>query len=138
MAQTLKDIMTTNPATCPGTATITEVAKLMRDRDIGDVIVLDGDRITGIATDRDIVIRAVAEGNDGTTTIAQVCSGDVVTLSPGDDVSKAVQVMRDKAVRRLPVVEGGRPVGIVSLGDLAIDRDNASALADISAAPGNK
>jgi CBS domain-containing protein len=66
-----------------------------------------------------------------------VCSGDVVTLSPSDTVGDAVQIMREKAVRRVPVVEGDKPVGIVSIGDLAIERDARSALADISAAEGN-
>ena len=137
MAQTLKDIMTANPATCPTTATLTEVAKVMKDRDIGDVIVVDGDQIAGIVTDRDIVVRAVAEGRDGQTTVADVCSSNVVTLSPDDDLKKAAKLMRESDVRRLPVTEGGKPVGIVSLGDLAVERNEGSTLADISAAPGN-
>ena len=135
MPQTLKDIMTTNPVTCPTDAQITDVARLMKERDIGNVIVLEGDTVAGIVTDRDIVIRAIAEGRDGQTTIGEITTRDIVTLSPDDDVKKAVEVMRQQAVRRLPVVEQGRAVGIVSLGDLAIERDSDSALADISAAP---
>ena len=138
MAQRVKDIMTPNPVSCPTDATITDVAKLMKDRDIGDVIVLDGQTITGIATDRDIVVRALAEGRDGKTTIGEITSRDVVTMTPEDDVKKAVETMRSHSIRRLPVCEGGRPVGIVSIGDLAMERDQKSALADISAAPGNK
>jgi CBS domain-containing protein len=131
---TLKDIMTANPVTCTSDATIQDVARLMDERDIGDVIIMDGETISGIVTDRDIVVRGLAKGLDGTAQVVEVCTGDVVTLSPEDDVTKAAEVMAQQAIRRLPVVESGRPVGIVSLGDLAIDRDPDSALADISAA----
>jgi CBS domain-containing protein len=129
--------MTPNPVTCPADATVADVARLMKERDIGDVLVADGDTITGIATDRDIVVRAVAEGRDGNTPIAEIASQDVVTLAPDDDMTEAVETMRSRSIRRLPVCEGGKPVGIVSLGDLAMERDDKSALAHISAAPGN-
>lgn len=136
--QTLKDIMTPNPVTCPPDATLADVARLMKERDIGAVIVQDGERVTGIATDRDIVVRGLAEGRDAQATLGDIVSTDLVTLSPDDDVQKAVEAMRTKAVRRLPVVENGKAVGIVSIGDLALDRDPDSALADISAsAPNN-
>ena len=135
MPQTLKDIMTTNPVTCPTDAKIADVARLMKDRDIGNVIVLEGETVTGIVTDRDIVVRGIAEGRDGQSAIGEITTRDLVTLAPDDDVKKAVEVMRTQAIRRLPVVEKGRAVGIVSLGDLAIERDSDSALADISAAP---
>jgi CBS domain-containing protein len=137
MAQTLKDIMTPNPVTCPRDATFTDVARMMKERDIGAVIVQDGERVSGIVTDRDLVVRGLAEGRDTKTTVGDITSTDIVTLSPDDDVSKAVEMMRSRAVRRLPVVEKGRPVGIVSIGDLAVDRDPDSALADISAAEPN-
>jgi CBS domain-containing protein len=110
----------------------------MRDKDIGDVIVTDGDRIAGIATDRDIVVRAVADGkNPSQTTLRDVATMDPTTVSPTDSVDDAIRIMREKAVRRLPVCENGRPVGIVSLGDLAMERDQKSVLADVSAAPPN-
>lgn len=137
MAKTLKDLMTPSPVTCPTDATIGEVAKIMKDRDIGDVLVMEGDTVTGIATDRDIVVRGLAEGKDASAPVAEVCTTDLVALSPDDDVKTAVQTMRERAVRRLPVLDNGRPVGIVSLGDLAMERDEDSALADISAAPPN-
>jgi CBS domain-containing protein len=106
---------------------------------MGDVLVADGDRLRGIVTDRDIVVRAVAEARDlATTPISELCSGELTTLSPTDTVGDAVRVMRDKAVRRVPVVEGSRPVGIVALGDLAIVRDERSALAGISVAKPNR
>lgn len=135
---TLKDIMTANPVTCTSDATIQDVARLMDERDIGDVIIMDGEAISGIVTDRDIVIRGLAKGMDTSTRVVEVCTGDVITLSPQDDVTKAAEVMAKQAIRRLPVVESGKPVGIVTLGDLAMDRDPDSALADISAAPADE
>jgi CBS domain-containing protein len=112
----------------------------MRERDIGDVIVLDDTnaRVCGIVTDRDIVVRALAEERDPReTTIASICSQDLTTIEPTDSVDTAVKLMRGKAVRRLPVMEGGKAVGIVSIGDLAEKFDQRSALADISSAAPN-
>ena len=89
-------------------------------------------------TDRDVVIRVIAEGRDpATTKVADVCSTDVATVSPETPIATALGLMRDKAIRRIPVVEDGQPVGIVSLGDLAERQDPKSALADISSAPPN-
>jgi CBS domain-containing protein len=91
--------------------------------------------VFGILTDRDIVIRGVAVGRSpGETTAGEVCTPNPTVLSPGDEVGRAVALMRKKAIRRLPVVQNHVLVGVVSLGDLAIERDRASALADISAA----
>ncbi|HVF73996.1 MAG TPA: CBS domain-containing protein [Acidimicrobiales bacterium] len=139
MAQTLKDLMTPNPLTVSADTTVAEAARYMRDESIGDVIVTDGDTVRGIVTDRDIVIRAVADGLDtGSTTVGEICSTELATLSPDAGVDEAVTLMRERALRRLPVVENGKPVGIVSIGDLAMERDEDSALADISAAPPNE
>jgi CBS domain-containing protein len=131
--------MTRNPVTVPADATIVDAARLMRDRDIGPLIVVDSDRVQGIVTDRDIVVRAVADGRDpSSVTIGEVCSEDVETISPDEPISDAVRRMEQRDVRRLPVVEGGRPVGIVSMGDLAVEGDlPSSSLADISAATPN-
>jgi CBS domain-containing protein len=138
MPQSIREVMTKDPLTLSDDATLTEAAKSMRDEEIGDVIVLSGGQVTGIVTDRDIVIRAVADGHDPqSTTIGQVASRDLTTLSPDETVEDAIRLIRDNAVRRLPVVEGNRPVGIVSLGDLAEEKDPKSALADISRAPAN-
>lgn len=111
----------------------------MRDQDIGDVIVLDDSQeLFGVVTDRDLAVRLIAEGRDPAgVTIGEVCSRDLQTLSVDDSVGDAVRLMSEKAIRRLPVIEDGRPVGIVSLGDLAATQDPESALADISAAPPN-
>jgi CBS domain-containing protein len=139
MAEYLRDIMTQKPLTLQTSDTITAAARTMRDGNIGDVVVLENGQVRGILTDRDIVVRALAAGLDPSrTTVGEVCSRELTTLSPMDSIAEAVSVMRDKAIRRLPVVEDGRPVGIVSLGDLAVERDPDSALGGISAAPPNR
>jgi CBS domain-containing protein len=138
MAQTVREIMTENPVTLPRSASISEAAKRMRDDDIGDVIVMDDGDMCGLVTDRDIVVRAVAEGADPQfTKVDEICTHELVTVGPDDSLQQTVQLMRERAVRRVPVVDGGRPVGIVSLGDLAIELDERSGLADISAAESN-
>ena len=139
MAERIGDVMTTNPQTLPESTTVREAAEAMRANDIGDVVVVDDNgKLSGILTDRDIVVRVVAEGRDPRATrIGDIASRDLTAVSPDDPVDRAVQLMRDKAIRRLPAVDKGKPVGIVSIGDLALDRDPGSALADISAAPPN-
>jgi CBS domain-containing protein len=133
MARTVQEIMTHDPRTVDADDSVIDAARQMRDGDVGDVIVTRGGQVTGIVTDRDIVIRAVAEGRaQESTPVSEVTSGDVRALEPTQSVDEAVQAMREHDIRRLPVVEGGRPVGIVSLGDLAVERDPDSALADIS------
>jgi CBS domain-containing protein len=138
MAQQMRELMTPNPVALPGTASVHEAARAMRDAEIGDVMVIEHNQVCGIVTDRDIVVRTVAEAQDpATTTLADICSHAVVTVSPTDSVEEAVRLMRTHAIRRVPVVEGGQPVGIVSLGDLAVERDPDSALGEISSAPPN-
>lgn len=138
MPETIREVMTPSPRTLDIRATVQEAARTMLDDDIGDVIICDGGTICGIVTDRDITVRAVAQGRDpAVTSVGDICSAEVATLSPDDSVDDAVRLIRDKAVRRVPVVEGGKPVGIVSIGDLAIDLDSRSALAEVSAAPPN-
>ncbi len=138
MANSVREVMTASPLTMSGNETLVAAARQMRDADVGNVIVSEGDSVRGIVTDRDIVVRAVAEELDPrTTTLADVCTHDVVTLNADDPIEQAVQTMRTHAVRRLPVTEGGKVVGVVSLGDLAVERDSDSALADISAAEPN-
>jgi CBS domain-containing protein len=138
MAQTVRDVMTTDPITLPKTAPVGEAARLMKEQDIGDVIVLDDGNVCGIVTDRDLVVRTLAEGRDpDATKVGEVCSSDPVTLPPDAEVSDAVKIMRQNALRRLPITDDGRPVGVVSLGDLAVEQDPNSALADISEAPPN-
>jgi CBS domain-containing protein len=139
MADRIRDVMTPNPKTLAASATAHEAAETMRANDIGDVVAIDSQgAIVGIVTDRDIVVRVVAEGRDpGATRIEDIASGEVTVVSPDDPVELAVELMRVRALRRLPVVKHGKIVGIVSIGDLALARDPASALADISDAPPN-
>jgi CBS domain-containing protein len=138
MAQSIRDVMSANPITMPVASTVSEAARTMREANIGDIIVLEGDQLYGIVTDRDIVVRTVAEGRDPeTATLGDICSREMTTLSPTDIVEDAVRLMRDKAIRRVPVIENGTPIGIVSLGDLAVSQDPHSTLGHISAAPPN-
>jgi CBS domain-containing protein len=139
MASFVRDVMTTDPRTLDGDASATEAARLMQQYDIGDVIVLDGARIRGIVTDRDIVVRAVAQGKEpALVRLASICSDDVTSVTPDDSIDTAVALMRERALRRIPVVEDGRPVGIVTMGDVALLREPTSALGEVSAAPPNR
>jgi CBS domain-containing protein len=136
-AKNVRDVMTKNPVSVPPDAMVFDAAKTMSEKDIGDVLVQDNGKVC-IVTDRDVVVRVIAKGRDPKTTpVRDVCSTNVETVSPDTPIATAVGLMRDKAIRRLPVVEDGKPVGIVSLGDLAERQDPNSALADISAAPPN-
>src|SRR4029434_2003747 len=134
--KTVQDVMTRHPITLPPSTSLVDAAKTMRDMAIGVVIVADGDRLLGIVTDRDIVVRGLADGCDPhTTTLTDVSSRELTTVSPDEPIETAVRLIREHAIRRLLVVSDGRVVGIVTLGDLALDRDPHSALADVSAAP---
>jgi CBS domain-containing protein len=139
MNDNIRDVMTDTPCALNAAASVAVAARAMRENDIGDIIVLDGDRLFGILTDRDIVVRVLAEDKDPTTTaVGEICSRALTTVQSTDSVGSAVRLMREKALRRLPVVDdNGAVVGIVSLGDVAVERDRRSALADISAAPPN-
>lgn len=140
MAHKVREVMARDLVTVSDADSVTDAAKAMRAGDVGDVLVLTGEgELCGLVTDRDIAVRAVAEGRDSTSTsVQEICSRDVTSVSPDDDLASAARTMRERAVRRLPVVEGGKPVGVVSIGDLAIEEDPGSALADISAARGNR
>lgn len=139
MPERIAEVMTPDPVAMTDDATLHAAAVAMRDRDIGDVVVTKPDgNVCGIITDRDIVIRAIAEGVDPfSATLKDVCSEDLVTVRPDDAVATAVRTMEEHAIRRLPVMDNGTLVGIVSIGDLAVERDPDSALGEISAAPPN-
>lgn len=134
----IQDVMTTDLATCPGTATISDAARVMRDRDIGNVLVTgDGGRLAGIVTDRDLVVRCLADGASIDATLDQVCSGDIAALGPDSTIEDAISLMRDRSLRRIPVMDGETAIGIVTIGDLAVEREPDSVLGDISAAEPN-
>ena len=133
-----REIMTKSVRTATQDMTLRDVAAMMRDGDMGAVPVVADGKLIGIVTDRDIVVRAIAEGKDPKSTkLGEICSGDVVSVSPDQSVDEATELMRDKAVRRVPVIDKGRLIGIVSLGDLAKEKDEGKALAEISSAPPN-
>ena len=139
MPDRISDVMTADPVAMTNDATLADAAVAMRDRDIGDVVVTKSDgTVCGVVTDRDIVVRAVAEGTDPSAkTLEDVCSHDVVTIGPDEPIGAAVKAMEKHAIRRLPVMDNGTLVGIVSIGDLAVKRDPKSALGEISSAPPN-
>ncbi|GAA1522686.1 CBS domain-containing protein [Streptomyces albidochromogenes] len=135
MDRKVREVMTAAPVTVGPQTSVAEVARVMRDEGIGAVLVAEGDELRGLVTDRDLAVRIVArEGDIADYSAADACSDELITVSLDDDLDLAVSLMRRHAVRRLPVVEDGLPVGIVSLGDLAVAGDTDSALADISAA----
>jgi CBS domain-containing protein len=138
MAQLVRELMAEPVVTVTSDATLTDAARMMRDADIGDVIVVKKTKPVGVLTDRDIVVRGVAENRSpGTVTAGEVCSTDLVSVAPDAEISQAIALMRRAAVRRLPVTEMGELVGVLSLGELAIERDETSVLADISSAEPN-
>ena len=138
MARTVNEVMTADPRTVAKGDPVADVARHMRDGDVGAVIVVDEGAVSGIVTDRDIVVRALAEGRDvSSTTAGEIATASTVTVEPDQSASDAARLMREHDIRRLVVVQGGRPVGIVSMGDLAVALDDESALADISAASPN-
>lgn len=137
MAETVRDLLKGDPVTVEASATIEEVAQAMDKNDIGNVLVVENGEVQGIVTDRDIVVRVVAKGNGPDASVREACTTDVETLEPDASIEDAIQKMQQANVRRLPVVEDGKPVGVISLGDLAATKDQDSALADISSASPN-
>jgi CBS domain-containing protein len=122
----IRELMTENPRTVSSDATVVEAARVMRDDDVGLVPVVDGDRLVGTVTDRDIAIRVVTEERDpSSTTVREIASTDLVTIDPEQDLGEALRLMAQHQVRRLPVVEeDGRLVGIVAQADVARHGDD--------------
>ena len=134
MSQLVKDVMTPDPVVLSLQETVSQAAQLMRNEEIGDVIVVDDQRVRGMVTDRDIVIRGLANGAGPNTPIGEIATADAVVVSADDDAAEAVDLMREHSIRRLPVMNADHElVGVISLGDLAMERDPDSVLADISA-----
>ena len=134
----IRDIMSPAPVCMAPGEPVSAAARAMKQHGIGTVLVLDDGRLTGLVTDRDITVRVLAENRDPQATrIGDICSGELAALSPDDDVADATRLVRERAVRRIPVLQDGTPVGVVSLGDLALEKDATSALSDVSAAPPN-
>jgi CBS domain-containing protein len=138
MAQSIREVMTADPRTVEAGATCVDAAREMREGDVGSVVVVENGAVAGIVTDRDIVVRVVAGGTDPSSAkVRDAATMNAVTLTVDQSVDDAIRVMREQDIRRIPVVQDNRPAGIVSLGDLAIERDTDSALADIASEPPN-
>lgn len=139
MKQLVRDLMTPDPITISADASIRKAAQMMAENDVGTVVVLkERGGLCGVVTDRDVVVRAVAKGlNAEQASIHEICSHELATVTPDTLLDEALAVLRGKAIRRLPVVEGDKVVGVIALGDLAVDRDPESVLGQISRAPAN-
>jgi CBS domain-containing protein len=133
----VRDLMTPGPIGVDYHQSIAEAARTMRDWGIGAVLVTKDDVVHGLVTDRDLVVRAVAESMAPDEPVGPLSSGDLIGVSADEDADVAVRLMREHAVRRLPVIDDGQIAGMVSLGDLALEADPASALAAVSQARSN-
>ena len=132
----VRDIMSAAPVCMPPGEPVSAAARAMRRHGTGTVLVLTDGRLSGLVTDRDITVRVLAENRDPqTTSIGDICSSELVVLDPDDDLARAAWLVRDRAVRRIPVLRDGTPVGVVSTGDLALEKDATSVLSGVSSAP---
>ena len=120
MGKSVKDAMTSDVKTATPSVSLTDAAKLMKQEDVGSVPVVDGERLIGMLTDRDIVVRGIADGSDPhAVTAGDIASRDIVTVRPEDDLEEALRLMAQHQVRRLPVVDDGQLVGVVATADVA-------------------
>ena len=120
MGKRVKDAMTSDVKTATPTQSLTDAAKLMKEEDVGSIPIVDGERLVGVVTDRDIVVRGIADGSDPhAIRLGDIASRDVVTVRPDDDLDEALRLMAQHQVRRLPVVEDGQLVGVVATADVA-------------------
>jgi CBS domain-containing protein len=136
MGNQIRSVMTEAPVVLPSDQSIEEAARTMRDRDIGDVLISKDGNLCGLVTDRDIVVRGVAEGRLDVK-LEDVCTRQLFGVDPDADIQDAIEIMEKHSVRRLPVLENGEPIGMVSLGDLSKVSDADPALTEISSAPPN-
>ena len=124
MVNSVRDAMTENPRSIVASASVVEAARLMRDEHVGSLPITDGDTLVGMITDRDITTRVVAEAADlATSSVGDVYSQDLISVEPDKDLEEALTLMARHQVRRLPVVENGRLVGIVAQADIALRED---------------
>jgi CBS domain-containing protein len=134
--ETIREIMTDDVECCTLLDNVFEVATKMKEWNVGAIPIVDGERLVGMITDRDIVVRGVAEKHPGSTKVEDIMSEQLVTVTPDMNTREAAQLMAENQVRRLPVVEGDRLVGIVALGDFAVrdltDDQAKKALSEIS------
>jgi CBS domain-containing protein len=121
MVNSVREAMTEDPRSIGPSASVVEAARLMRDEHVGSLPITDGDTLVGMITDRDITTRVVAEAADlATTSVGDVYSQDLISVEPDKDLEEALRLMARHQIRRLPVVEDGRLVGIVAQADIAL------------------
>ena len=137
MAESIRELMTTNPRSLESGSSVIEAARIMRDEDAGIVPIVEGEKLIGTVTDRDIAIRVVAEGKSPeSTTVGEIASRELVTIDPQQELDEALRLMARHQVRRLPVVEeDGKLVGIVAQADIArnaSDEQTGDLVEDIS------
>jgi CBS domain-containing protein len=121
MANSVRDAMTADPRSIGKSVSVVEAARLMREQDIGSLPITDDEQLVGMITDRDITMRVVAEAADpNATSVEDVYSRDLISVEPDNDLEEALGLMARHQVRRLPVVEDGRLVGIVAQADIAL------------------
>ena len=137
MDSKVRDVMTPDPIGVYYDQTVAEAARAMRDAGIGAVLVVNGEELCGVVTDRDLIVRAVADSMGPDQAVGPLCTPDLIGVNAEDDTKEALRLMRENAVRRLPVIDDGQIAGMVSLGDIAREHDSGSALADVSKAKPN-
>ena len=126
-----REIMTGSVTTATREMTLQEVAVLMRDGDMGSLPIVEGKKLIGMVTDRDIVVRAIADGKDVATTIGEVMTTEIFSVKPSDFVFEAIRLMGDKQIRRVPVVEeSGDLAGIISMADIALEMEDEREIAE--------
>ena len=126
-----REIMTRNVKTVNRETTLREVAALMRDGDMGAVPVVESGKLVGIVTDRDIVVRAIAEGRDSSVPVGEVMTAEVYSVGENDFVFEAIRLMGDRQVRRVPIInEAGELVGIIAMADVALETEDEREIAE--------
>src|ERR1700760_191240 len=127
--------MSATPVCMAPDESVSDAARAMKQHGVGTVLLLTDGRLSGLVTERDITVRVLAENRDPRITrIGGICGSELVVLDPDDDLVQAARLVRDRAARRIPVLRDGTPVGVVSVGDLALEKDAASVLSGVSPA----
>ena len=134
MTRKMRDIMSPAPVCMASGESVAAAARAMKEHDTGTVLVLSDGRLSGLVTERDIMVRVLAENRDPLTMlVGDICSGELAVLGPDDEVEQAARLVRERAVRRIPILADGTAVGMVYIGDLALDAGEPSTLTALAA-----